>query len=63
MEEYENENQLRDLKKAMEIDAQIAVQEGLEKQEQEKEDDARAAREAARDLGIDPDEDDNKKNE
>lgn len=63
IEEYENENQLRDLKKAMEIDAQIAVQEGLEKQEQEKEDDARAAREAARDLGIDPDEDDNKKND
>ena len=31
MEEYENENQLRDLKKAMEFDAQIAVEEGLEK--------------------------------
>lgn len=47
----------------MKIDAQIAVQEGLEKQEQEKEDDAKAARDAARDLGIDPDEDDNKKND
>lgn len=63
MEEYENENQLRELKEAMKIDAQIAVQEGLEKQEQEKEDDAKAARDAARDLGIDPDEDDNKKND
>lgn len=63
MEEYENENQLRDLKEAMKIDAQIAVQEGLEKQEQDKEDDEKAAKEAAKDLGYDYDEEDNKKNE
>ena len=35
----------------------------LKKQEKEKEADVIAAREAARDLGIDPDEDDNKKND
>ena len=47
----------------MEIETQAQLIEDMEKKEQEKEDDATAAREAAKDLGIDPEEEENKKND